>query len=52
MAPVSNILFGSDYPFVKAAEMVEQLHHAPFSESERDAIERGNAMALLPRLKA
>jgi 6-methylsalicylate decarboxylase len=52
MAPISNILFGSDYPFVKAAEMVEQLHHAPFSESERDAIERGNAMALLPRLKA
>lgn len=52
MAPIGNILFGSDYPFVKAAEMVEQLHRAPFSQSERDAIERGNAMALLPRLKA
>jgi predicted TIM-barrel fold metal-dependent hydrolase len=49
MAPASNILFGSDYPFVKAATMIEELRHTPMTEAERDAIERGNALALLPR---
>jgi predicted TIM-barrel fold metal-dependent hydrolase len=51
MAPASNILFGSDYPFVKAAAMVEELRHVPMSDVEREAIERGNALALLPRLR-
>jgi predicted TIM-barrel fold metal-dependent hydrolase len=41
MAPASNILFGSDYPFVKAAAMVEELRHVAMSEGEREAIERG-----------
>jgi 6-methylsalicylate decarboxylase len=52
MALPNHILFGSDYPFVKAALMIEELHHAPMSDAEREAIERGNAMALLPRLKS
>src|SRR5215831_19466009 len=51
MAPTSHILFGSDYPFVKAATMIEELRHTQMSELERDAIERGNALALLPRLR-
>jgi 6-methylsalicylate decarboxylase len=51
MVPTSNILFGSDYPFVKAATMIEELRHTPMTEAERDAIERGNALALLPRLR-
>jgi 6-methylsalicylate decarboxylase len=51
MAPMSHILFGSDYPFVKAAAGIEELGHSQMSEAERDALERGNAMALLPRLK-
>jgi predicted TIM-barrel fold metal-dependent hydrolase len=51
MAPAGNILFGSDYPFVKTAAMIEELQHTQMSESERDAIERGNALALLPRLR-
>ncbi len=51
MAPASNILFGSDYPFVKTAAMIEELRHTQMSEGERDAIERGNALALLPRLR-
>jgi predicted TIM-barrel fold metal-dependent hydrolase len=51
MAPASNILFGSDYPFVKTAAMIEELRHIQMSEGERDAIERGNALALLPRLR-
>lgn len=52
MAPASNILFGSDYPFVKTAAMIEELQHTQLSEGERDAIERGNALALLPRLRS
>jgi len=51
MAPPSHILFGSDYPFVKA-EALEELHHTQMSDAEREAIERGNALALLPRLRA
>jgi len=41
----------SDYPFVKTAAMIEELRHIQMSEGERDAIERGNALALLPRLR-
>jgi 6-methylsalicylate decarboxylase len=52
MAPTSHILFGSDYPFVKAATGIEELRHTLMSDAERGAIERGNAMALLPRLRA
>src|SRR5215471_17150015 len=51
MAPASNILFGSDYPFVKAAAMIEEMRHAQMTEVEREAIERNNALALLPRLR-
>ena len=52
MAPMSHILFGSDYPFVKAAHGIEELGQTQMSEAEREGLERGNAMALLPRLKA
>jgi len=52
MAPMSHILFGSDYPFVKAAHGIEELGHTQMSEAEREGLDRGNAMALLPRLKA
>ena len=51
MAPASHILFGSDYPFAKAAAGIEELRHTPMSDAEREAIDRGNAMVLLPRLK-
>ena len=52
MAPTSQILFGTDYPFVKVAADIEDLQQTQFSPSEREAIERGNAIALLPRLGA
>jgi 6-methylsalicylate decarboxylase len=51
MAPASNILFGSDYPFVKAALMIEELRHTPMTQTDREAMERGNALTLLPRLR-
>jgi 6-methylsalicylate decarboxylase len=52
MAPTSHILFGTDYPFVKAAAGIEDLEQNELSPVDREAIERGNAIALLPRLKA
>jgi 6-methylsalicylate decarboxylase len=51
MAPVSHILFGTDYPFFKAAVEVEDLQQTAFSDAERESIDRGNAMTLIPRLK-
>jgi predicted TIM-barrel fold metal-dependent hydrolase len=52
MAEPSHILFGTDYPFVKAASGVEELLETQMSTAERDAIDRSNAVALLPRLGA
>ncbi|MGA8610675.1 MAG: amidohydrolase family protein [Xanthobacteraceae bacterium] len=52
MAPANHILFGTDYPFVKAAAGIRDLSEVEMSAAEREAIERGNAVALLPRLKA
>jgi predicted TIM-barrel fold metal-dependent hydrolase len=52
MAPLSHILFGTDYPFVKVAEGVKHLQADNISEPDRAAIDYGNALALLPRLKA
>ncbi|MGD0023543.1 MAG: amidohydrolase family protein [Xanthobacteraceae bacterium] len=52
MAPLSHILFGTDYPFVNVAGGVEDLQQTEMSDAERQAIDRGNAIALLPRLKA
>jgi predicted TIM-barrel fold metal-dependent hydrolase len=51
MAPLSQILFGSDYPFVPTALGIEQLDHSELSAPERQAIDRDNALALIPRLR-
>ncbi len=51
MAPLSHILFGTDYPFVKVAEGVKHLQADDMADADRAAIDRGNALALLPRLK-
>ncbi|HXQ51709.1 MAG TPA: amidohydrolase family protein [Stellaceae bacterium] len=47
----SHILFGSDYPFVQPPEAIEGLAHHPFTVAMRHAIDRDNALALLPRWK-
>jgi predicted TIM-barrel fold metal-dependent hydrolase len=52
MAEASHILFGSDYPFVKVAEGVKHIQANEMSSAERQAIERDNAITLLPRLGA
>ena len=52
MAEPSHVLFGTDYPFVKVAEGVKHIQASEMSNAERQAIERDNAIALLPRLGA
>jgi 6-methylsalicylate decarboxylase len=52
LVPVSQILFGSDYPFVDTADGVKGLAKIGLSKAQAHAIDRGNAERLLPRLKA
>ncbi len=52
MAPLNHILYGSDYPFVKIAEGIKHMQEYEMSDADRAAIDRGNAIALLPRLGA
>jgi 6-methylsalicylate decarboxylase len=46
----NRILFGSDYPYVPLARGVDDLGHADLRAAERRAIERDNALALMPNL--
>ena len=55
LVPVSHILFGTDYPLGggSAAQVAKGLaDNGGFTESELRAINRDNALELLPRLKA
>ena len=49
--PVSNIVYGTDYPYRTAAEHTQGLA-AIFSGADLRAIERENALRILPRLAA
>jgi predicted TIM-barrel fold metal-dependent hydrolase len=52
VAPVSHLLFGTDYPYLTATEHVDGMKEARvFSSSELRAID-DNALRLLPRLRA
>ena len=50
MADPGHILFGTDNPFVPAARAVDDLARAQLNPQELRAIERDNAIALMPRL--
>jgi predicted TIM-barrel fold metal-dependent hydrolase len=52
IAPLSQILYGTDYPFRPGAEVNAGLTQFGFSAADLRAIERENALRLLPRLKA
>jgi 6-methylsalicylate decarboxylase len=49
LVPVSQILWGSDFPFRASAEYVEALSAFGFSADDLRAIDRDNALRLLPR---
>ncbi len=50
LAPVTQILYGSDTPFVPAAKGLAEMAETPFTEPELRLIERDNALRLLLRL--
>jgi predicted TIM-barrel fold metal-dependent hydrolase len=50
--PISQILFGSDYPIFNPPVTENPLDRFGFSPSDLQAINRGNAERLFPRLKA
>jgi predicted TIM-barrel fold metal-dependent hydrolase len=52
IVPSSQIVFGSDFPFISAGEVVTDLKHSGLPESTVEAINRGNAVRLFGRLKA
>jgi len=51
LVPMSQIVFGTDYPYRTAIEHVKGLA-ANFNAAELAAIDRENALRILPRLKA
>ena len=50
IATVAQVLYGTDFPFRTSTEHVEGLRTCGFSTAELNAIERDNALQLLPRL--
>jgi 6-methylsalicylate decarboxylase len=50
LVPVSQIVFGSDYPYRASIEHVNGLKTA-FTGADLDAIDRQNALRILPRLR-
>jgi 6-methylsalicylate decarboxylase len=51
LVPVSQITYGTDYPYFPTNQF-ENLKQLGFSSTDLDAIGSGNAVRLLPRLKA
>jgi predicted TIM-barrel fold metal-dependent hydrolase len=51
IASTSQIMYGSDYPYRTATEAVKYLGERDFSAAERTAIDRGNAMRIMPTLR-
>jgi 6-methylsalicylate decarboxylase len=51
LASLSHVLFGTDFPFRPGAETVVGIAEYQFSAADLRAIERENALALLPRLR-
>jgi predicted TIM-barrel fold metal-dependent hydrolase len=51
LIPVSQIVFGTDFPYRTAADHVKGLAAHGFSASDLLAIDRENAVRLMPRLK-
>jgi predicted TIM-barrel fold metal-dependent hydrolase len=48
----TQIVFGTDFPFRTGLEHVTGLSNCGFSDADLRKIERDNALALLPRLRA
>ena len=51
LIPISQIVFGTDYPYRTAADHVKGLQSFGFSAADLQAIDRDNAVKLIPRLR-
>jgi len=51
LVPVSQVMFGTDYPFRAGAEVIDGLRAHRFAPQELRAIERNNAVRLMPGLR-
>ena len=52
LVPVAQVMFGTDFPYRPGAEVVEGLNAYGFSAADLEAIERGNALRLMPKWQA
>ena len=52
LVPNSQILYGSDEPFVSTVQTTSALQKLDFSADEMAAVQRGNALRLFPRLQS
>jgi predicted TIM-barrel fold metal-dependent hydrolase len=52
MVAISQVMYGTDFPFRDGAEVNAGIAEYGFTPADIAAIERGNALNLLPRLKA
>jgi 6-methylsalicylate decarboxylase len=52
LIPITQVLYGSDFPFRPGSEVNEGLVQFRFKPRDQRAIERDNALRLLPALKA
>jgi 6-methylsalicylate decarboxylase len=51
MVPVSQVMYGTDYPFRDGAEVNRGIAEWGFSPADLQAIERDNVVRLLPRIR-
>ena len=52
LVPASQVLFGTDFPFVRMGPTITGLQEFGFGSTDQEAIDRGNALRLFPRLGA
>jgi predicted TIM-barrel fold metal-dependent hydrolase len=50
IVPISQVVFGTDFPYKGGLQQVAGLHQCGFNLQDLKAMERGNALRLLPAL--
>ena len=52
LVPESQVVFGTDYPYFPVGAQAASLQKLGLAAAQLRAIESGNAMRLMPRIKA